>query len=315
MRVVLTVAVLIAGAGMTSGCSAKPRWAQELARAASTAASPPRLVVRKRILTFVDEQRTVRLNDGETLPRRLRVVVRYPVVSGGGSTPRPLIVFGHGYALSPRAYQPLLYAWAQAGYVVAAPAFPGEAAGAVGGPTRADLANEPGDIRFLVGSLLASSRRAGGALSGRIDPSKVVVAGHSDGGDAALAAAFDPRYRVPGVVGAVILAGADLPGVAPFAFPRGGPALLAVQGTADPVNPPSATSAFYDRAPAPKVLVWLLGAGHYGPYMSQRPQVRIVERTTIAFLDRVVGKAGATWSGVLRTARARGLTRVQAALS
>ena len=39
-------------------------------------------------------------------------------------------------------------------------------------------------------------------------------------------------------------------------------------------------------APAPKYLLTLFGAPHLGPYTDEQPQLGIVERVTIAFLDR-----------------------------
>jgi hypothetical protein len=35
----------------------------------------------------------------------------------------------------------------------------------------------------------------------------------------------------------------------------------------------------------PKFLLWLLGAGHLPPYTAHQPQLRIVERATVAFLN------------------------------
>lgn len=93
----------------------------------------------------------------------------------------------------------------------------------------------------------------------------------------------------------MILSGAEIPG-AEFTFPAGGPPLLAAQGTADTVNPPSATSAFFDVAPKPKYLLSLLGAEHLPPYSDQEPQLGIVERVTIAFLDAYLKRQ----SGALR---------------
>jgi fermentation-respiration switch protein FrsA (DUF1100 family) len=63
-------------------------------------------------------------------------------------------------------------------------------------------------------------------------------------------------------------------------------ALLATQGTADTVNPPAVTNAFFGIAPRPKFLLDLAGADHLHPYTGEEPQLSVVERVTIAFLDR-----------------------------
>jgi len=199
-------------------------------------------------------------------------VVRYPR-SGG---PYPLIVFAHGFALTPAAYDRLLRYWARAGYVVAAPVFPHENANAPGGPTQSDLPNEPRDISVVISRLLT------GVLADRIDPARIAVAGHSDGAVAALAVAYDRRHRDRRIDAAIVLSGATLPGMG--AFPVGGPPLLATQGTADTTNAPSNTEAYFDRARRPKFLLWLVGASHLPPYTEEEPQLGVVERATTAFL-------------------------------
>jgi hypothetical protein len=60
---------------------------------------------------------------------------------------------------------------------------------------------------------------------------------------------------------------------------------LAVQGTADTINPPEETYAFYNQAAPPRFLLRLLGAGHQPPYTEPGPELQAVQRTTIAFLD------------------------------
>ena len=260
-------------------------------RAASAPARSVRYTVREKVLTFVDRRRSVRRRTGVVEPRRLVTVVRVPrpplARSDDARGPFPLVVFLHGFALMPADYRGLLRSWTRAGYVVAAPVLPGENADAPGGPDRADLLNQPGDLRLLIDRLVAASR-PGGQLDGDVDPSRIAVAGHSDGGNTALAVAYDPRFRSRRIDAAVILAGADLPGVTPFRFPEAGPPLLAVQGTADRINPPADTARFFRRATRPKALLMLRDAGHYGPYMRQQPQLRIVTRVSRAFLDRAL---------------------------
>jgi pimeloyl-ACP methyl ester carboxylesterase len=256
--------------------------------------SPGTAGLRVRVLRFVDRSRTILLPDGRRIARSLVTVVRYPP-SGG---PYPLVLFAHGFALTPASYARLLNAWTRAGYVVAAPVFPLENANAPGGPDESDLINQPQDISFVIGRLLNLNGRATGVLGGRIDPSRVAVAGHSDGAETALAVAYDHRYRDRRIRAAMIFSGAALPGMGPF--PRKGPPLLAVQGTADPTNSPANTSAYFGLARRPKFLLWLLGASHLPPYTDQQPQLGIVERTAIAFLDhylkgrplRALGMAG-----------------------
>jgi dienelactone hydrolase len=224
------------------------------------------------VLTFMDPSRG----------RRLVTIVRYPRAPG----PFPLVVFGHGFAVTPAPYAALLSAWARAGYVVAAPVFPLGNENAPGGPNEQDLVNQPRDMSFAITRLEAASAARAGFLAGLIDPRRVAVSGQSDGGDTALAVAYDARFRDRRVRAAVILSGAEIPYLSAVRFSAPSPPLLATQGTADPINPPPFTYKFFDAAPPPKYLVKLLGAPHLGPYTDMQPQLGIVERVSLAFLDR-----------------------------
>jgi len=155
----------------------------------------------------------------------------------------------------------------------------------VGGPDESDLVNQPADMRFVISRMLAIAVAGAGPLAGLVDPTRIAVTGQSDGGDTALAVAYSRYFRDPQIGAAVILSGAEMPGVGGFTFPRGSPPLLATQGTEDTVNPPSLSNAFFDVAQRPKYLLSLLGAEHLPPYSDQQPQLGIVERVTIAFLD------------------------------
>ena len=299
--------VLLARPGPTRRAPDRASAAATRTRTASTTATrtlvrtpSPRaaFAVGLRFETFVDHSRSIRLPSGTSEPRTLLTVVRYPALGSAAvldrrdaaparaAGPFPLVIFGHGFAVSPAIHAALLRAWTRAGYVVAAPVFPLENAHAPGGPNEADLVNQPADVRFVISSLLAQSRSARSALHDLIDPAEIAVTGQSDGGDTALAVAYDPPLRDRRVTAAVILSGATIPQLGPFVFPSDGPPLLATQGSADTINVPSATNAFFTAAHRPKYLLTLLGAPHLPPYTTEQPQLGIVERVTLAFLDR-----------------------------
>ena len=264
-------------------------------------AHPPAL--RVHTFAFVDGSRTLRLPDGRSVGRRLTTVVWWPTTRG----PHPLVVFAHGFALTPADYASLLRAIASAGYVVAAPIFPLTNADAPGGPNEADLVNQPRDVSFVITRLLALNRSTG-TLHGTIEPSRIAVAGQSDGGITALSVAYDARYRDRRVRAAIIMSGARPSGFS--SFPRTGPPLLAMQGTADPLNAPATTAAYFASAYRPKFLVWLLGASHRPPYTTEQPQLGIVERSAVAFLGHYLESR--PLAAFERAARRPGLTQLVA---
>ncbi len=250
------------------------------------------------VVTYTDWTRPISVAGHRRVPRRLVTLIRYPAAIDSSRVdvmsappakaagPFPLVVFGHGYNITPAPYSRLLRAWASAGYVVAAPIFPLTNAAAPGGPDESDLVNQPTDMSFVITRILGGDARPHGILAGLVDPREIAVTGQSDGGSTALAVAYNQHYVDRRIRAAMILSGAMIPGVRDYDFPAPSPPLLAVQGTADTMNLPSSTHRFFTRAPQPKFLLSLLGAPHLGPYTDEWPQLGIVERTTLAFLDR-----------------------------
>ncbi len=333
--VAVTVLCTIAACG--SGASAQhPTTTQATTThrrsvtAASTATRPsqpipkphPPFAVGLRVMTFVDHSRQVTLPGKGSGPRTLVTIIRYPAqgpasrVDVQGAAPVrsgqfPLVIFGHGFTVTPAIYAALLQAWARAGYVVAAPIFPLENANAPGGPDESDLINQPRDMSFVISRLEALSRASTGFFARVIDPREIAVSGQSDGGETALAVSYNLYFRDRRVRATVILSGAKIPGVSGFDFPIPAPPLLATQGTADTINPPSFTSAFFDVAPRPKYLLTMFGADHIGPYTDARPQLGIVERVTIAFLNLYLKGETAARSRIFSAGNVPGVSAVQ----
>lgn len=237
------------------------------------------------VLHLVDRSRTIRLPGGRVVPRPVTTYLWYPPPSAAPG-PWPLVVFGHGFATTPFRYRRLLQTWAAAGYLVAAPVFPLGNADAPGGPNEADIVNQPRDMSFVITRLLAASASAGSPLQGLIDPTRIAVAGQSDGAETAFATAYQRPWHDPRVRAAVVLSGAELGGHASIVSRR--VPLLAVQGTADRINPPVYSLDLFHAVGRPKFLLLLEHAGHLGPYTVPGPRLAAVERVTIAFLDHVL---------------------------
>jgi fermentation-respiration switch protein FrsA (DUF1100 family) len=303
--IALIVLIVASGGGGKSHArsASHPKHARHASGTSAQAApSPPPtptgppFPVGLRVLPLVDNTRAIH-PAGSSQPRRLLTYVRYPAVAAAGKTdvmdapaaraagPFPLVVFGHGFAVTPSIYSHLLQAWARAGYVVAAPVFPLANSGAPGGPDETDLVNQPHDMSFVISSLFTADREGSNPLAGLIDTAHVAAAGHSDGADTALAVAYNSSFRDKRVGAVVSLSGAEIPNLSGFSFFHGEPPLLAVQGTADTINPPSASDTFYEAAQSPKFRLNLLGAEHLPPYTTEQPQLHIVTGVTLAFLD------------------------------
>ena len=283
---------LVGALGLLLGaCSAGP----------PRSASPPAAqhAVGIHVETVVDASRPTPANGPAAAHpgRRLVVTVFYPstgppghqpvtdATPDRGHAPYPLIVFAHGFGSSPAAYAAVLEAWASAGYVVAAPAFPLTAATAPGGPDLADYVDQPADMSFVVTEILAESAASTGLLAGMVDPAAVGAAGHSLGGVTTLGLVADTCCTDARIRAAVVMSGD------PITFPHGTTRpptipVLFVHGDADPVVPYVSSVEAFNGARAPKALLTVEGGGHGSPVEARGQAFGSVVRTTSDFFDR-----------------------------
>jgi hypothetical protein len=70
----------------------------------------------------------------------------------------------------------------------------------------------------------------------------------------------------------------------------------------------ASTLGFFDLVQRPKYLLSLLGATHVPPYSNEQPQLGIVERATIGFLDEYLKRDRSAPRRLRSAARLSGLS-------
>ena len=251
----------------------------------STARLPdPPYAVASSTVTLVDPSRSTPARSPYPAKsgRVLSTVVRKPI---GVSGPLPLIVFIHGWDSEPEAYSVLLDTWAAAGYLVLAPECPGSAMNLPGTPVR-DQAAQALDASFVITRALAG-------VAGPVDPNRIVVAGHSDGGTTTAILALAPQYQDHRIKAYMALVGVIPPDLnAPFGTTRTPGVLLVAVGSADEYGNEPAAKRLYDTAQMAKVFIDVPGGTHTGPFIGVGPVADSVRAATVDFLHLVLDSPG-----------------------
>jgi hypothetical protein len=233
--------------------------------------------------------------------RTLQMMIEYPAQGSGqpASGPFPLILFAPGFMYCGDKYTYLLQSWASAGYVVAAVNFPRTDCLAGKALNEADVVNQPQDMSYALSKLLSLSAQSDNPLSGLLNPNQVAAAGHSDGGDTVAALGANTCCTDTRLKAVAVLSGAAMSAITPTFpgtyFSHGAPPMMFTQGSADKINPPSASRYLYqaDGAGA-RYYLDLFGASHMGPYAGTNSVEQLVARVTLDFFDQyVLGQAGA----------------------
>ena len=179
----------------------------------------------------------------------------------------------------------MLSYWAASGFVVAAPQFPLTSAQTPGGTDAGDVVNQPGDMSFVVDSVLKMSGRPGDAISGLVDPSEIGAAGHSNGAITTLGLVANTCCLDHRIKAAAILAG-DNEG-----FPGGhydfaqAPPILFVHGTKDAFLPYREAIVMFNDARAPKGLLTIEGGSHADAAGNSASSATSVYRSTTDFFS------------------------------
>jgi predicted dienelactone hydrolase len=319
------LAVLLVLLGLAAGCSSSPPAApsspatspvavrtssgsqssaapgrKPLAAASDRPAegSAGRYQVGQRQLTFTEPAHTG--VTGQHLGERVLITeIYFPASSMSSSRLAsgrfPLLMFAPGFMQCDTTYAHLLRTWAGAGYVVAGVNFPQTSCRVGDSAYEPDLVNQPADVSYVLGQLLADSAAPGNFFSGHLNSRQVAAAGQSDGGDTVAAMAGNTCCRDYRLKAVAVLSGAEWPPMPGEYFTTTAPPVLYVQGSADPINPPEASQQLYTAdTVGPRYYLDLFGANHMIPYAEDDSVERLVARVTLAFFARyVLGQPGA----------------------
>ncbi len=178
------------------------------------------------------------------------------------AAPAPFIAYSHGFLGNRRGGTYIARHLASHGYVVAAVDFPLSSFQAPGGATLGDLANQPGDVRFLINALMDPSTPELRRFKGLLDRGRIGLTGLSLGAATTLLASFHPALRDSRVRAAVAFAPPScFFGKRFYAHAR--VPLAIVHGDLDAIVPYEANALFaFSQAAAPKYLFTLKLGNH-----------------------------------------------------
>lgn len=210
-------------------------------------------------ITFNDPSRTGGFGTGGGAGRQIQTEIYYPSFTAGENTavasfPNfPVIVFGHGFAMSWDAYSNIWQHLVPQGYILA---FVRTEGSLIPAPSHGDFGD---DLALVATKMLALNGTVGSLFNGKVKQ-KVVIMGHSMGGGATMLAA-ENNSSIAGIVG---LAPAETnPSAVSVCGNISVPALI-FSGSNDGVTPPidNHLPMYQGLASACKSYVSITGGGH-----------------------------------------------------
>ena len=145
----------------------------------------------------------------------------------------PLIIYSHGFSSDKTEGTHIAELLASHGYIVMAPDFPLTTMFAPGdGPAIQDVVNQPGDVSFLIDTMLQWNINQNHQFSNAINPGKIGVAGLSLGGLTSTLVAFHPAMADQRVQASISIAGPSVM-FGPRFFQHRSTPFMMIAGTAD----------------------------------------------------------------------------------
>ncbi len=244
-------------------------------------------------LTLVDDSRETPANGSYAgaASRTLVTNLWFPdeAVEGGS----PLVVYSHGFMSNRSEGAYLAEALARQGYIVAAADYPLSNGAAPGGPNPTDVVNQPGDVSFIIDSLIAMPE-ADRPFSGTVDATKIGVAGLSLGGLTSTLVGYHPRYRDERVRAVISIAGPAGMFTRRFFLTSAAP-LLMIGGTEDAVVDYATHAAIIPERAPQGTLLTINGGTHISFAGIAEPSMRFVEHPDSLACDAL--ESGAEQAG------------------
>jgi pimeloyl-ACP methyl ester carboxylesterase len=201
--------------------------------------------------------------------RKFKGRIWFPEDNAGA--PYPLVVYSHGYMSQYKEGEYILEFLASHGFVAVSVDFPLSNGSSPGGAVVSDIANQAGDVSFLIDQMLARSKQADNLLNGRVDPDRIAAVGLSLGGLTTELATFDARTRDPRIRAAVSMAGPSQFLTKEF-FDGTTVPFMYIGGTADAIVPYRENAQPIPKKYKDSLLVTLNGGSHLG-FIDMAPRV------------------------------------------
>lgn len=225
--------------------------------------------------------------------RTLTLSLWYPEGEVAGDS--PLVVYSHGFMSNRSEGDYIARALASRGYVVAAPDFPLSSMGAPGGPNAADVVSQPGDVSFIIDSLLALDD-AQRPFPGPVDGARIGVAGLSLGGLTSTLVGYHPRWRDERVRAVISIAGPAAMFTRRFFLNSQAPFLM-IAGTGDAIVDYQTHAAGIPDRVTQGTLLSIEDGSHVAFASLAEPSMRFMDHPDSLGCDSLTANTGASGEG------------------